>query len=98
MKKTRIGLLIIIFLSAICLSLATESSNKIKYAENRKFTEAEFQELDKISSNKYVKSILIYNDIISIETYEGLCSSDCSTIEKSILNDNTNIVSEIIFN
>ena len=98
MKKYKIGLLVIIFLSAMCLSLAIESSNKIKYVENRKFTESEFQELDKISSNKYVKSILIYNDIISIETYEDLCSDDCSAIEESILNDNTNIVSEIIFN
>lgn len=94
-------LFVILLVSATALTLATDTTRKVELStQDRVLKSYEFEEIDKIASNKFVSSITVYDDTITIETVSDVCVTDteCEEVENSILNDNQEIVSEIIFN
>ena len=97
MKKLHLLLMTIGFISTITISYAVDTAKKIENFSSRNLSVAERVELSNIADLPSVKSIEIYDDIISIQTTGCYTDSECEFIEEELLNVNKTLVSEYLF-
>ena len=100
-ERVKLLFMSMILIASVCYAYTQDTTKKVELStQDRVLKSYEFEEIDKIASNKFVSSITVYDDTITIETVSDVCVTDteCEKVENSILNDNQEIVSEIIFN
>ena len=97
MKKLNFLLMIIAFVGTITISYAVDTAKKIENHSNRNLTVQERVELSNIADLPSVKSITVYDDIISIQTTGCYTDSECEFMEEELLSVNKTLVSEYLF-
>ena len=100
MKKIiLIGILFITaFVTILAVSHSIDTTHKIKFESNRQLSLDELTELELLSNFKEVKSITVYDNIVSVESDITLVKTSTDEYELKLLNVNKTVESEYIYN